>query len=185
MRWIKMILAGLAGIILFAFLFSLFFSPVGHVERAGAIAAKPSVVFNQIADLHKMVQWIPWGQTDSSLQLAFSDTATGVNSWYSWHSTSKSIPPGEFRITNIIPDKRVDYVMHLKGIPVSTGSFILQPTTDGKNTWIKWTLNTQVGWTPWWKFYGLMMDKLVGPGMEQGLTHLKNICEKDTSYNLQ
>ena len=38
-------------------------------------------------------------------------------------------------------------------------------------------MDTDMGKNPIGKFFGLMMDKMVGPDFERGLNNLKSLCE--------
>lgn len=183
-HWLKMILVGIVGILVLAFVFSLVLSPVAHVEREGVIDARPEVIYQEIVNMHNLVHWIPWGDPDTGLQLTLSDPYSGPGARYAWTDPSHKIPDGYFRITGVDRNHSVHFRMNIRGIPPSTGSFQLALTLDGKHTWIKWILDTRVGWWPWWKFYGTMMDRLVGPSLENGLNRLKAICEKDDTYGI-
>ena len=51
---------------------------------------------------------------------------------------------------------------------------------QNKNSGIEiiWNVNTDLGWYPWKRIQGIMMDKLTGPEYELALQNLKKVCEE-------
>ena len=61
--------------------------------------------------------------------------------------------------------------------------FILLP--DGKgHTLLIWNINTVLGWYPWKRIQGLVMDKITGPDYTSALQELKKIVEKNPGDSL-
>ncbi|MBX5438887.1 MAG: SRPBCC family protein [Thermoflavifilum sp.] len=185
MRWLKFLLIILIGFCVFVFLFSLFLPSVGHTERAGAIAAPLDTVMVRLTDVHHLARWMQGWSTDSvdqSLEFQFPGEGQPC---FSWLHRGLSQRRGSFCITHIIPRRQVDYRMDMPGLPPITGHFVLAPALDGQHTWIKWTMDLHLGWWPWWKYYGVMLDRLVGPGMEHALGSLKADCEQADTMGYQ
>ncbi len=58
----------------------------------------------------------------------------------------------------------------------SRGQLLLAP--DGNGTRVTWTNEGDMGGNPVNRYFGLMMDRLVGPDFEAGLANLKGLAEK-------
>ncbi|MHB1922920.1 MAG: hypothetical protein ACYCOO_11870, partial [Chitinophagaceae bacterium] len=104
---------------------------------------------------------------------------------FSWRSQKNFLGKDTIRLTESIPNRVIQFQMLIHGFPPSHGSFDLSPTLSGRGTWIKWTINIRVGWWPWWKYFGAMMDKMVGPTIETGLSNLKSRCENAKVFGIQ
>ncbi|MCL6524121.1 MAG: hypothetical protein K6T34_05605 [Thermoflavifilum sp.] len=187
-RWIKFLFIVLIGFVVFIFLFSLFLPSVGHTERAGVIQAPVDTVMSRLTNVYQLARWMQGWATDSAdagLQIQFTPTQPDGQACYSWSYLGRPGSGGKFCITHIVAHHQVDYQMRMKGLPPITGHFVVAPALDGEHTWIKWTMDLQLGWWPWWKYYGVMLDRLVGPGMEHALGSLKANCEQADTMGYQ
>ncbi|KAA2243408.1 SRPBCC family protein [Chitinophaga agrisoli] len=180
MRFIKLILISIVGFAILISLLSLLFPSQAVVERSGVIDAPMTVVYGQINDLRTWSQWNPWTKMEATNSLEFSEPAYGTGAWYSWANPKKQgVTSGKLTITRSEPAKGVYYELLYNDMrPVSSGLEI-KPTKNGDGTVIHWYLVTKLGWLPWWKFRGFMADRLMGPQVEQGLTELKERCERN------
>ncbi|SFV28442.1 SRPBCC family protein [Thermoflavifilum thermophilum] len=190
MRWLRFFIIILIGFLVFVFLFSLFLPSVGHTERAGMIDAPLDTVMIRLTDVHHLARWLQGWSTDSvdaALQFQFPQTGRDEQPCFSWaYHPTENRDGGSFCITHVdLKKHQVDYRMDMKSLPPITGHFVLAPALDGEHTWIKWTMDLQLGWWPWWKYYGVMLDRLVGPGMEHALGSLKADCERADTLGYQ
>jgi len=48
---------------------------------------------------------------------------------------------------------------------------------EGNGTKVVWTMNGNAGMNPIFRWFGLFMDKMVGPDFEAGLKNLKKLAE--------
>jgi hypothetical protein len=58
----------------------------------------------------------------------------------------------------------------------STPSFKLVPK-DSLNTQVTWVMDSDNGWNPISRWFGVFMDKMLGPDFEKGLAGLKSLSE--------
>lgn len=176
------------GLLAFVFLFSLFLPSVGHTERAGVIDAPLDTVMSRLTDVHLLARWMQGWSTDSvdrNLEFQFIEDTSDQQACFSWYHRGLTHRSGSFCITRISHNRQVDYRMDMPGLPFITGHFVVAPALDNTHTWIKWTMDMQLGWWPWWKYYGVMLDRLVGPGMEHALGSLKADCEQADTLGYQ
>ena len=188
MRWLRFLLIMFIGLLAFVFLFSLFLPSVGHTERAGVIDAPLDTVMSRLTDVHLLARWMQGWSTDSvdrNLEFQFIEDTSDQQACFSWYHRGLTHRSGSFCITRISHNRQVDYRMDMPGLPFITGHFVVAPALDNTHTWIKWTMDMQLGWWPWWKYYGVMLDRLVGPGMEHALGSLKADCEQADTLGYQ
>jgi uncharacterized protein YndB with AHSA1/START domain len=169
------VLLGLAG--LAAVLAAVGLMLPGHyrVERTAVIAAKPAAVFPLIADLRASRQWGVWFRRDPAMRIAYSPVTTGVGAWSQW--ASKSQGSGKMTISSVRPPSDFEYRMEFADMGiVSTGAMALAPN-DGGSTRVTMSNEGDLGHNPAFRWFGLFMDRMVGPDFEEGLANLKKISE--------
>lgn len=176
MRLVKLFLISVLAFGILIFLISLLLPSKAVIERSGVIEAPAGVVYAQINDLRNWQQWNPWTQSVGT-PLVFSDPSSGVGAWYSWVNDQQTLASGKVTILDSDPTVGVHYNMTYRNMTPVRGGLEIKPTADGKATAIRWYLQTDLGWLPWWKLRGFMADKLMGPQVERGLTNLKSRCE--------
>ena len=54
--------------------------------------------------------------------------------------------------------------------------FLITPTAAGSH--VKWTFDAEMGNNPIARFFGCMMDDMLGPDYERGLAKLKTVAEE-------
>lgn len=164
------------------FLLSLLFPSTARLERSGAINAPLTEVYEEISNLQTWPTWNPWdpayGGKGNILQ-QYSKITSGTGAWYTWSNTVGSTASGRVEIVAAESPKGITYKMTHPAMKPVTGYVELKSTADGQGTAILWRLEAKVGMTPWWKLRGFLMDRMYGGGMEEGLSKLKNICEKE------
>lgn len=172
MRLIKLLLLSVFFFGILIFLLSLLLPSRAVVERSGVIDAPIATVYARLNDLKGWPAWNPWmaGQ-EISYDTERTAAWTVVNG-------EKRIP-AKLMITSSIPAEGVLYDMNFEGMKGVKGTFNYKPSVDGKGTVILWRMETQLGYTPWWKLRGFLADRVSGPQLEDGLTKLKSICEGD------
>jgi hypothetical protein len=148
----------------------------GHfrVERATVIAARPSAVFPLVGDLRAWRQWGVWFKRDPAMQVNYSAATTGVGGWSQW--TSKSQGDGKMTISAVRSPEYFEYRMEFPDMGmVSVGTMTLAEVPGG--TRVTMAMEGDLGRSPINRWFGLFMDRLVGPDFEGGLANLKTLGE--------
>lgn len=144
-----------------------------HVERSITANVPPERVFAQINTLKNWEKWSPWYAKDPQTKLTYEGPAEGKGAKYSWDSASQG--KGNLIITESAPNKKVrtdlDFMEHGKGVAE------LNLEKQGEGTRITWWMETDMGWNPIAKSFGLLMDRMLGPDFESGLASLKKAAE--------
>lgn len=175
MKVLLRILVGLVVLIL-ALLAAGFLLPAQFkVERTATIAAPPAVVYAQIAAPKAWKDWAVWNQRDPAMQLTYSGPDSGVGAKWAW--LSKTEGNGEMEFTRAVPDSEVVYSLYFKDFDMrSTGTLTLAPA--GSGTTVRWTNEGSLGMNPINRWFGLFMDKMVGPDFEAGLKGLDALSQR-------
>ena len=148
-----------------------------HVERAVIVSNSPSTLFLEISDLKRFHEWSPWREKDPDAVYEFSDPSTGVGAEFSWKGHRKKVGVGSMTITDLTPDKKVSFHLDFGKRGVANCAFILEPKND--DTKVIWSFDSDLGANPIARYFGLLMDKFLGPDFEHGLHKLKARSEGD------
>lgn len=149
-----------------------------HLERSIDVAAPASVVFDLVDDLRRWPDWTPWNkEADPSLEFTFEgDRGEGTS--YSWKGDE--FGTGRLTITKSTPQQGVECEMYFNGEDLPSYSSI-QLSPDGDVTTVVWTFDGDMGASPVGRYFGLMMESLLGPDYEKGLSNLKTIAESESA----
>ena len=174
MSILKKILGGLAVLVLALVLVAYAFPRQYRVERALVINAKPEAVLAQVADLSAWKNWGAWQERDPQMKLSYSKPTAGVGAWSAWESKSEG--NGKMTITEQTP-ARITYRLEFpdQGMQ-SVGTIELRAQDGGIR--VVWADAGDLGMNPMNRWFGLFLDKFIGPDFERGLANLKRLAEK-------
>jgi uncharacterized protein YndB with AHSA1/START domain len=145
-----------------------------RVERSVEIAAPAARVYPLIAAPAAWKQWSVWNQRDPAMKIEYAGPASGAGATWRWQSASEG--NGEMALTEVVPDQRIAYRLSFPDMGMqSTGALTLAPS--GTGTKVTWTNEGDMGGNPVNRWFGLFMDRLVGPDFEAGLANLKRRAE--------
>jgi len=117
------------------------------------------------------------------MKMTFTGPESGVKAKYSWDSKNKNLGKGYLEIKESVPNEYIILDMCFMENAVSTGKFLF--TRDTTNVSVVWTLESDMGKNPLAKYFGLLMDKMVGSDFEKGLNEIKRITEKEYNDELK
>jgi len=147
-----------------------------HVERSITIKAPIDVVFNQVNDLMNWESWSPWLAKDPEVKLVYSDIPVGQGAWYTWAGNDE-VKSGKLTILESNDNASIKTQLEFEGMgDGNNGTWSFEETEEGvKVTWGFDGDMSQpiiIG-----RYFGLMMDGMLGPDFEKGLENIKSICE--------
>ncbi len=171
----KKLLSGLIAIIVVAVVLGLVLPSKIHVERSTVIHAAPSAVFALVNDFRKFNLWSPWAKLDPNTQYTFSGADSGVGAKMEWHSEHRNVGNGQQQIMVSEPDLRVQTALNFGDMGTAFATFELIPS--GADTHVIWGFDQDNGYNIVGRYFGLMMDKFIGPDYEHGLVNLKTLAE--------
>lgn len=172
LRWIGL---AIIGIVAAAIVVAFILPRHAIVTRSVEIAAPPTSVFPLVGDLRRFNEWSPWADIDPATVYTFTGPIDGVGQTLNWASDDKRVGSGSMSITAIEPDTRVDMEVTFAEEGTALASVLLEP--EGAGTRATWSLDTDLGFNPIARYFGMMMDGMVGPDYEKGLARLKAAAE--------
>lgn len=144
------------------------------VSRSIEIAAPPEKIFAVVGDLRRFKEFSPWADLDPNIQYSFEGPEQGVGQTMNWTSTNDKVGSGTQVITEYQPPIRTASSLDLGQMGKADATWELAPSTTG--TKVTWGFHTQPsGIAERW--FGLMLDRLVGADYEKGLAKLKTVAE--------
>jgi effector-binding domain-containing protein len=180
MKTFKRIIIWLVAIIV-ALIIIAFLLPKNYkVERTIYIKANNQGIYDLVANLGKWDLWEPWSNAmDSTVTYEFSGKDGQVGAIRKWNG--KKLGDGQMTITAIVPGQSVNYELaFMQGRIKSQSAMILEP--NGDSCKVSWTVEGNLGNNPISRYYGLFMNKMMGPDFEKGLAKLKLIAEERKSW---
>lgn len=172
---LKKVIIGLLIIIGLIVIVSFLLPKTANVERSIEIAAKPEKIFKQLNSFKNNAKWSPWDAKDPNMKKEFSGNEEGVGAIYSW-SGNDQVGVGTQEIIESTPNSLIRASLDFKDMGKAVNYFKLEPTENG--TKVIWGFDTDTDKPPvMGRYFGLMMDKFVGPDFEKGLENLKAYIE--------
>ena len=174
MKILLKVVGGLALLVLVLILVGFVLPRSYRVERSVVINARPDAILAEVADLRAWKNWGAWQERDPQMKLSYSGKTTGVGAWSSWESAKEG--NGKMTITEVAPAK-ITYHLEFPDMGTqSTGSVEL--VASGAAQQVIWLDQGDLGMNPLNRWFGLFIDKLIGPDFERGLANLKRRVEK-------
>lgn len=172
LRWLGIAIIGMVAV---AIVVAFILPRHAVVTRSVEIAAPPSAVFPLVSDLRRFNEWSPWADIDPETAFTFTGPIDGVGQTLNWESKDERVGSGAMSITALEPDSRVDMAVDFGGEGAALASLVLEPA--GSGTTVTWGLDSDLGFNPIARYFGMMMDGMVGPDYEKGLVRLKAVAE--------
>jgi uncharacterized protein YndB with AHSA1/START domain len=175
MKWFARIALGLLIVVGLLLAVGMLLPSGFKVERGVEMAAAPERIYPLIADPREWKRWSVWNRRDPAMVMDYRGAASGTGARWAWKSASEG--NGEMEFTGAVPGERVDYALTFPDMGMrSTGQIRLERTAAG--TRVTWTNQGDMGTNPVNRYFGLFMDRLVGPDFEGGLQNLKALVER-------
>ena len=145
-----------------------------HVERSTVIDAPRSEVYAALNGFENFNKWSPWAQIDpENTKYSFEGPSTGVGSKMSWKSDNSDVGSGSQEIVES-SDSKIKVEMYFEGFDdPAYAAYVLED--EGSGTKVTWTFDTELSGIG--KIWGVMMDGMLGPQYEEGLSNLKGMIE--------
>lgn len=176
MKILKRILIILLVIIAIPLIAAIFIDKDYSVERQVTINRPADQVFNYIKYLKNQQQFSVWSKMDPNMKQEFRGTDGTVGFVSAWNSEESGVGQGEQEIVGIKEGDRIDYELRfIKPFP-STSPAYMKTEAQGNQTTVKWGFTGHVDYP-----FNIMcpfMGSMIGKDLQEGLSNLKNIMEK-------
>jgi hypothetical protein len=143
------------------------------VERTLVINASPEVVWSHINELSSWPKWDPWSSTDPDIKHSFEGKA-GVGHTMLWSGPRSG--QGRFET---IESQTLKHIRFKLTVPQNSEARFLSFKLEdlGGKTRLTWIMDGVNTMQPIGNYFGLGMDRYIGPMYEQGLSNLKSLVE--------
>jgi uncharacterized protein YndB with AHSA1/START domain len=170
MRWIVNVIKALALLLVILIAVSFLLPAQRMVERSRQIAAPPERIWPLIADPRRWNGWSPWLAKDPATKLSYAGAASGAGAEWAWESATQG--QGHMRFDSAQAPRHLAYTLVFDDMGLSnTGEFRLEPVPGG--TRVVWNIESRFGFNPLMRWFGLALDRMVGPDFETGLARLE------------
>jgi hypothetical protein len=175
MNIVKRIVVGLVIVLVVLAAVGLVLPRTYKVERSAVINAPVELVFDQVNDLKKNEAWTPW--KDPNMTVTYGSITAGKGAMTSWES--KKMGNGSQTIMESVPNQSIKNSLDFKGRGTANVDWSFVP--EGEGVKVTQTMSGDQGMNPVKRYFGLVMDKMVGPKFEQGLASLKQVSENQAA----
>lgn len=144
-----------------------------HMERSVSVDASPEQLFALLNGFARFNEWSPWHTQEPEAEYSYSGPETGVGAKMSW--VGKKVGSGSQEITAVDEPIRVTVALDFGKQGTATAYYDLTPS--GQGTTVTWGFDTDLGNNPVQRYFGLVLERFLGPQYEQGLADLKTLAE--------
>lgn len=144
-----------------------------HVERSIDINASPGAVFSLVGDLAEFDKWDPWSELDPNMSVELSGPMLGVGSSRSWKGND-DVGSGVMTVVEYKPNQKAVVSLDFGEMGKGEATYLLEKIEKG--TRITWQFDTENS-NIIQRYFGLIMDNMLGPQYEKGLAKLKPLAE--------
>lgn len=148
-----------------------------RVERKMVMNAPVENVFSQVNVLKNWPAWSPWAKKDPNMKVEYFGPESGVGGGYKWESKNDNVGTGSLKIAEMVPNEKIVTELNFMEQGSSFGGFLFA-AKENNSTEITWYMDMDMGMNPVARYFGLMMDKMLGADFEEGLKYMKEVSEK-------
>lgn len=170
---LKKILYVVGALVAVILIIPVFLSESYTVSRKIEISKPDSVVFQILGDFNEFPKWSPWNEMDSTITFTVSGTPDSIGHLYTW--SGQKMGEGSMQFLDIIPNKviKTDLIFISPNPGKGLNEWLLEPTEAG--TQFTWTVTGELGY--FGRYFGLVMDSMLGKDFERGQSKLKALAE--------
>ncbi len=173
MKALKVILLVILAIVVLLLIVGLFLPKSAHVEGSTTIDAPAKIVFKQVNHLKSWDNWSPWIEEDPNMIETFEGPEEGVGAMYLWEMGGGE--RGKLTIMESIPYEKIVNELDFYDQGRATDSWTFVEGDDG--TKVTWVMNMSGFSYPFEVYFGLILDVMMKPYFDKGLSNLKEFCE--------
>src|SRR5690606_21045164 len=164
-------------IIAIPLIIALFVKKEYAVEREIVINKPEPEVFAYVKYLKNQDNFSVWSMADPNMKKEFTGTDGTPGLIYAWDGNS-DVGKGEMEIKNIAENERVDIQLRFIEPWEGTGeSYLGTDAVDANSTKVTWHMHGKSSYPM--NFMNLFMDGMLGKNLQDGLTNLKTVLEKE------
>lgn len=180
MKTIKKVLIGVAGLLILLLIIAFLLPSKYHIERSIKVKANKAVIYDLTSHYKNWDLWTPWTrEIDTTATFALIGPDGQVGTKRIWNGTI--LKDGEMTFTQLLPGELIAYdIAFQQGKYKSKGKITIESVGDScRVTWID---EGDLGNNPFSRYKGLFMGSWMNPDFDKGLSKLKIVAEKRSSW---
>lgn len=163
----------IGGIALLLIVVGLLLPARAHVEREITIDAHAATIFALLNDFRQINRWSRWMDADPNVRLDISGPLRGTGASMSWDG--QIIGQGRQEIVESVPFEKISSALGAGEQMSATSTYTLIESATG--TQVLWSYEREFGFNLAGRYFGLMLDGIVGPEHERDLLGLRKLAE--------
>ena len=180
MKILKYIGLGLAAIVALALITGLFLPKDYAVSRTVTIARSNADVFEYARMIRNQEDYSVWWKMDPNQVNTYTGEDGTVGFVAAWKSELDSVGSGEEEIIALEEGKRIGFALRFKEpFESNASSEMLFASTDSNSTTLTWNFKGDMSYPFNVMQLFMSMEDMLGNDIEQGLSNVKAILEKD------
>jgi hypothetical protein len=181
MKVLKLILAVMAALVLAVMLFAWTLPGDVLIERKVTVNVPQGYAFDYLDSLKNWEDWTVWKDFDSTLVYSYSGKIVGKGAKQTWKG--ERTQEASLAFTKIYPPEKIEFELFWDDGRTSFSGYIATKRIDITQTEIHWVHYKNVGWNPFMRILGSMLEDAMGPNFEKSLANLKKQLE--LQYNIE
>lgn len=174
MKILKTMMYVVLVLIALLFIVAIFLPSEYKVERSAEINKPVEMVYGHVSDFNNFREWNPWSPLEPDHSYKVSGDSGMVGQKYHWDG--EIIGSGEMIFTELKPYVIIKSDIAFLAPQQANGLVEWVFDGDENKTKVSWSLTGAADY-PLGRYFGIMMDSMLGPDFENGMKNLKNICE--------
>ena len=142
-------------------------------ERSIVIAKPQATVFTLIASMNRFNEWSPWYGRDPNATYTQIGTGYGVGAGIAWKG-NQEVGEGSQTVTALEPYSRIEVDLDFGAEGPAKAGYLLEAVEGG--TQVTWRFEADMGINPLGRYFGLLIERFLGPDYEQGLAQLQQLA---------
>lgn len=172
---LKKVLFAVVGVLVLLALVGFLLPGDYKVSRTISINAPAQQVYAQVVDLKAWKHWGVWFEREPDMPVTYSGPQSAVGMKSAWQSGTQG--SGEMTLVDLKPFSEITYSLYMPEMEMgSTGKMTF--VEQNGQTSVTWSDEGELGNNPMVRYFGLMLDGMIGPDFEAGLHNLKELVEK-------
>lgn len=181
MKIIKILLIIVVSLVVLFFAIGSFLPSHCHIERSVNIKTTDKELFNELNGFKSFQKWSPWAKKDPKAKYWFSGPETGIGARMDWKGDPNSVGSGYQKVLDVKPNEFINVELVFDPMVKANASYKIQNIENGlvKLTWgFDEDLHNITE-----RYFGLMMEKFLGPDYQEGVNNLKKYYESKPKIN--
>ena len=176
MRFVRALLIALVVLAVVVLAAGLFLPKTAHIERSVLIDAPPAAVYEVVSSMRRFNEWSPWFERDPEARYEYTGPQSGVGAKMSWSSDQADVGSGSQEIIAAEPDRSVTTRLDFGAEGDANATLTIEPQGDASK--VTWSFDASFEDDYFGRYFGALLDGLLGPDYERGLAKLKTVVER-------